>query len=110
MKKRTLGLWIASSICAASLVGAVGCGGVSSPEFKPSYTGHWNGAHDYNIQFDGVLDEDIWQDKGWYRDTFASNYSALFAAVVLTVAPTILIFIVLQKQVIESLTEGAVKG
>lgn len=75
MKKKTLGLWLASSICAASLVGAVGCGGVNSPEFKPSYTGHWSGAHDYNIQFDGVLDEDVWQDKGWYRDTFASNYS-----------------------------------
>lgn len=46
----------------------------------------------------------------YYLGTFASNYSALFAAVVLTVAPTILIFIILQKQVIESLTEGAVKG
>lgn len=45
----------------------------------------------------------------YYMGTFANNYSALFAAVVMTVLPTIIIFIVLQKQVMESLTAGAVK-
>jgi len=46
----------------------------------------------------------------YYMGTFANNYSALFAAVVMTVAPTILFFILMQKQVIGSLTTGAVKG
>lgn len=46
----------------------------------------------------------------YYMGTFANNYSALFAAVVVTVLPTILVFIILQKQVMESLTAGAVKG
>lgn len=46
----------------------------------------------------------------YYMGTFANNYSALFAAVVMTVLPTIILFIILQKQVMESLTEGAVKG
>ncbi len=46
----------------------------------------------------------------YYMGTFANNYSALFAAVVMTVLPTILLFIILQKQVVESLTAGAVKG
>lgn len=46
----------------------------------------------------------------YYLGTFANNYSALFAAVVMTVLPTIVIFVVLQKQVLESLTVGAVKG
>lgn len=46
----------------------------------------------------------------YYMGTFANNYSALFAAVVMTVLPTIVIFIVLQRQVMESLTVGAVKG
>lgn len=46
----------------------------------------------------------------YYMGTFANNYSALFAAVVLTVSPTILLFVLLQKQVMESLTAGAVKG
>lgn len=45
----------------------------------------------------------------YYMGTFANNYSALFAAVVMTVLPTIVIFILLQKQVMESLTAGAVK-
>ncbi len=46
----------------------------------------------------------------YYLGTFANNYSALFAAVIITVSPTILVFILLQKQVMASLTEGAVKG
>ena len=46
----------------------------------------------------------------YYMGTFANNYSALFAAVVMTVLPTIVLFIVLQRQVVESLTAGAVKG
>lgn len=46
----------------------------------------------------------------YYMGTFANNYSALFAAVVMTVLPTIIVFIILQRQVMESLTAGAVKG
>ncbi|MDR2904304.1 MAG: carbohydrate ABC transporter permease [Clostridiales bacterium] len=46
----------------------------------------------------------------YYMGTFANNYSALFAAVIMTVAPTILFFIIMQRQVIDSLTSGAVKG
>lgn len=46
----------------------------------------------------------------YYMGTFANNYSALFAAVVMTVLPIILVFIILQRQVMESLTAGAVKG
>ena len=46
----------------------------------------------------------------YYLGTFANNYSALFAAVIITVLPTIIIFIILQKQVMESMTAGAVKG
>lgn len=46
----------------------------------------------------------------YYMGTFANNYSALFAAVVMTVLPTIFVFILLQRQVMESLTAGAVKG
>lgn len=46
----------------------------------------------------------------YYMGTFANNYSALFAAVVMTVLPTIVLFVILQRQVMESLTAGAVKG
>jgi raffinose/stachyose/melibiose transport system permease protein len=46
----------------------------------------------------------------YYLGTFANNYSALFAAVIMTVLPTIVIFILAQEQVVESLTAGAVKG
>ena len=45
----------------------------------------------------------------YYLGTFANNYSALFAAVIITVLPTIGIFFVAQEQIIQSLTAGAVK-
>jgi len=46
----------------------------------------------------------------YYMSTFANNYSALFAAVIMTITPTIIFFVVMQKQVIDSLSSGAVKG
>ncbi|MFP3091209.1 carbohydrate ABC transporter permease [Treponema sp. TIM-1] len=46
----------------------------------------------------------------YYLGTFANNYAALFAAVMMTVLPTIVVFIIAQDQVTESLTAGAVKG
>ena len=45
----------------------------------------------------------------YYLGTFANNYTALFAAVIMTVLPTIIVFIIAQEQVVESLTAGAVK-
>lgn len=45
----------------------------------------------------------------YYMGTFANNYSAMFAAVVMTVLPTILVFVVAQDQVVDSLAAGAVK-
>ena len=45
----------------------------------------------------------------YYMGTFANNYSAMFAAVVMTVLPTILVFIFAQKQIIDNLAAGAVK-
>jgi raffinose/stachyose/melibiose transport system permease protein len=46
----------------------------------------------------------------YYMSTFANDYSALFAAVVITIVPTIVFFVLMQQQVIDSLTSGAVKG
>jgi raffinose/stachyose/melibiose transport system permease protein len=45
----------------------------------------------------------------YYMGTFANNYSALFAAVIITVLPTIIIFFMAQEQIVQSLTAGAVK-
>jgi len=46
----------------------------------------------------------------YYTSQFSSNYPAMFSAVILTVIPTIIIFVLAQEQVVESLTAGAVKG
>lgn len=46
----------------------------------------------------------------YYTSMFNSEYGPMFAAVMLTVLPTIIIFILTQEQVVGSLTAGAVKG
>ncbi len=46
----------------------------------------------------------------YYTSMFNSQYGSLFAAVTLTILPTIIIFVFTQEQVVESLTAGALKG
>ncbi len=46
----------------------------------------------------------------YFTSQFASDYGAMFAATVLIALPSIIIYCLLQKQVISGLTVGAVKG
>ena len=46
----------------------------------------------------------------YFKSAFASDYGAMFAATVVVVVPSIVTFIVLQKQVISGLAAGSVKG
>ncbi|QGQ99069.1 carbohydrate ABC transporter permease [Paenibacillus psychroresistens] len=45
-----------------------------------------------------------------FSDKFNMNYGALCASVMVSVIPVILIFIFLQKQIIEGVTSGSIKG
>ncbi len=46
----------------------------------------------------------------YFKSAFASDYGAMFAATIVVIAPTIVIFIIMQKQVIAGLAAGSVKG
>lgn len=46
----------------------------------------------------------------YFKSAFASDYGAMFAATVVVAIPSIIAFIVLQKQVIAGLAAGSVKG
>ncbi|SHJ14045.1 carbohydrate ABC transporter membrane protein 2, CUT1 family [Clostridium cavendishii DSM 21758] len=46
----------------------------------------------------------------YFKSAFASDYGAMFAAVVLVTIPSILVYITLQEQVVSGLSAGAVKG
>jgi len=46
----------------------------------------------------------------YFKSQFSFNYSAMFASIVVVIIPSILVFVLLQKQVISGLTSGAVKG
>ena len=46
----------------------------------------------------------------YFTSAFSFNYTALFAAIVMVVLPSILVFILLQEQVVSGLASGAVKG
>jgi len=45
----------------------------------------------------------------YYRSQFSFNYTAMFAAIVMIVVPSIVVYVILQEQVVGSLTSGAVK-
>ena len=45
-----------------------------------------------------------------FKGQYSTNYVALFAAVVVTILPSIIIFTVFNKQIIEGMVSGAVKG
>lgn len=46
----------------------------------------------------------------YFKSSFASDYGAMFAATVVVITPSIIIFILLQKQIISGLAAGSVKG
>jgi raffinose/stachyose/melibiose transport system permease protein len=46
----------------------------------------------------------------YFKSAFASDYGAMFAAIVLVSLPSIIVYITLQKQVISGLAAGSVKG
>lgn len=46
----------------------------------------------------------------YFTSMFSFDYSAMFAAVVMCVLPTIIIYIILQEQIMESVVAGSVKG
>jgi raffinose/stachyose/melibiose transport system permease protein len=45
-----------------------------------------------------------------FKSQFSADFSAMFAAIVMSIVPIIVIFIFLQRQIIEGLTSGSVKG
>ncbi len=46
----------------------------------------------------------------YFKSAFASDYGAMFAATIVVIIPSIIIFILLQKQIISGLAAGSVKG
>lgn len=46
----------------------------------------------------------------YFKSQFASDYGVMFAATMVVIIPSILVYIVLQKQVVSGLAAGAVKG
>ncbi len=46
----------------------------------------------------------------FFTSQFFTDYTSMFAAIVLTMLPTIVIYIVLHEQIIKGMTSGALKG
>ena len=42
--------------------------------------------------------------------SFSFNYSAMFAALVMCITPTVVMYVLLQEQIMESMVAGSVKG
>jgi raffinose/stachyose/melibiose transport system permease protein len=46
----------------------------------------------------------------YFKSAFASDYGAMFAAIILVSLPSIIVYVFLQKQVVSGLASGSVKG
>ncbi len=46
----------------------------------------------------------------YFVGPYATNYVQMFAAVVIAIAPTILVYCIFSNQIVDGLTAGAVKG
>ena len=46
----------------------------------------------------------------FFRSQFVTDYTAMYAAIVLTMIPTIAVYIGLHERIIKGLTSGAIKG
>jgi raffinose/stachyose/melibiose transport system permease protein len=46
----------------------------------------------------------------YFKTQFATNYGALFATTIIVIIPSVIVYMLLQKQVISGLASGAVKG
>ena len=46
----------------------------------------------------------------YFTSTFSFNYSSMFAALVMCILPTVIVYVILQEQIAESMVAGSVKG
>jgi raffinose/stachyose/melibiose transport system permease protein len=46
----------------------------------------------------------------YFKSAFASDYGAMFAAIVIVSVPSIAVYILAQKQIVSGLAAGSVKG
>jgi len=46
----------------------------------------------------------------YFTSTFSFNYPPMFAALVMSIAPTIIIYVIMQNQIMDSVVAGTVKG
>lgn len=46
----------------------------------------------------------------YFTSMFSANYTALFAAITIIIIPTIIAYVLMQEQIVDSLASGAVKG
>ena len=47
---------------------------------------------------------------GYFVGPYATNYVQMFAAIIIAIAPTVVVYSLFSNQIVEGLTTGAVKG
>ena len=46
----------------------------------------------------------------YFVGPYATNYVQMFAAIIIAIAPTVIVYCMFRNQIVEGLTTGAVKG
>ena len=53
-------------------------------EYEYKYTTNYEGENDPGIEIDGVLDEDVWQDKKWFTNAFYTDINGTMPKLAVT--------------------------
>lgn len=77
-------LLIGAGVCLAIVFGNKEVIAASEHDYQKVYHSYCSYEHAENIQIDGVLDDECWQNKKWFRNTFLANTGNNMAAFEMT--------------------------
>ena len=87
---------------------------ISKPGFATAaimqFLGAWNEFQFALILTTSVKSRTLPMALFYFKTQYSSNYGAMFAGTILVVVPSIIVYILLQEQVVSGLAAGAVKG
>ena len=87
---------------------------ISKPGFATAaviqFLGSWNEFQFAITLTTGIKSRTLPLTLYYFKTQFSSNYGAMFAGTILIIVPSIIIYMLLQEQVISGLAAGAIKG
>ena len=75
-----------------------------------SFVGNWNELLLAMVFISDTTKKTLPVTLTYFVGPYSTNYVQMFAAVIIAIAPTILVYCLFSNQIVDGLTAGAVKG